>query len=366
MLANGESIAVTHSTFLNATPETLELIHEGEYTLILDEALDVICEFNKVQSVESSPRQSVSGEDIAAVLLGKKLIKIDERYKVYWCGSEHTPEFKFYEVMRLAKLGRLYCVRGKLFVTVYPPEMFQQFNAIYVLTYMFDGCFIKSYFELFALDYSMVNIAHGDRGYGLIPYCPDADIAFRQQCKQLITICDSVSLNKQRTLSKLWYSKATPDKISQLKNDIGNYFNRVLKNARASNGDIMWTCPAEFEKKLSGKGYTCVRSMTEDDKRLPEQERKKREKELSCFVPCNAKATNIYGKRWALAYCCNMYQNPMIMGFFADCNIFFDENAFALSCLVQWICRSRLRNCQPISIYIPSRRMRNLLLDWMG
>lgn len=51
----------------------------------------------------------------------------------------------------------------------------------------------------------------------------------------------------------------------------------------------MWTCPAEYEKKLSGKGYTCVRSMIEDDKRLPEQERQKREKELIRFVPRNSK-----------------------------------------------------------------------------
>ena len=42
LLTDGGCVAVTHVTFLNATPETLERIYEGEYTLILDEALSIV------------------------------------------------------------------------------------------------------------------------------------------------------------------------------------------------------------------------------------------------------------------------------------------------------------------------------------
>lgn len=366
LLATGESIAVSHVTFLNATPETLERIHEGEYTLILDEALEVICEFNKINAVEESPRQSMSKKDIQT-LLEKGMIEVGQNFKVTWCDREHDRESKFYEVMRLAKLGRLYLARDKLLVTVFPPEMFQQYEAVYVLTYMFDGSMLKSYFDLFGLDYSKASIlADGNGGQHLIPYSADADIAFRNLCKNLINVYDSPKLNRSgRTLSKSWYDAANADSLKRLKNDVGEYFNRVLKEAHASNDDIMWTCPTKFADKISGKGYTCARSMTVEEKRLPEQNRKELEKKLSCFVSCNSKATNIYGNRWALAYCCNMFPQPLIRGMLEDCNVKYDENAFALSCLIQWVCRSRIRNGKPISIYIPSTRMRKLLVGWL-
>ena len=117
--------------------------------------------------------------------------------------------------------------------------------------------------------------------------------------------------------------------------------------------------------KISGKGYTRARSMTADEKRLPEQARKELECKLNCFVPCNAKATNLYGERWALAYACNMFPKPLIQGLLKDCGVKYDKNDFALSCLIQWVCRSRIRNGKPISIYIPSKRMRDLLSMWM-
>ena len=39
---------------------------------------------------------------------------------------------------------------------------------------------------------------------------------------------------------------------------------------------------------------------------------------------------------------------------------------FALSEMLQWIWRSRIRQGESINIYVPSKRMRNLLLDWLN
>lgn len=367
LLATGESVAVSHVTFLNATPETIERIHEGEYTLILDEVLDVLCEFNKINTVEESPRQSMSKKDIQT-LLEKGMIEVGQNFKVTWCDRDHDRESKFYEVMRLAKLGRLYLARDKLLVTVFPPEMFQKYEDVYVLTYMFEGSMLKGYFDLFGLLYNAMSITTDDTGTkSLVPYNNDADIEFRNWCKELINVYDGPKLNRPgRTLSRSWYDEADADALKRLKNDVGEYFNRVLKNAHASNDDIMWTCPTEFKNKISGKGYTCARSMTTEEKRFPEQERKELEKKLSCFVPCNSKATNIYGGRWALAYCCNIFPNPLIHGMMEDCGVEFDKNAFSLSCLIQWLCRSRIRNGEPINVYIPSVRIRKLLAAWLA
>lgn len=375
LLTDGGCIAVSHVTFLNTTPETLDRIYEGEYTLILDEALDVVMEFNKIQTVEDSPRQTITAQDMR-MLCEHNVIKICPDYRVEWCGGEYSNDFKFAEVERLAKLGVLYCVRDKLLVTIFPPEMFRLFKQVYILTYMFDGNILKYYFQLFGLDYELASVNKKNDRYSLTEFSEEADLNFRQLFQRLVEVYDGSNLNnRQRTLSKAWYQKATSEDLKQLKNDVGNYFNRQIPDAKASNGDIMWTCPVDYERKIQGTGYTRIRSLTKEERNLPEQQYKELEKSLKCFVPCNARATNIYRSRWALAYCCNMYMNPMIRGFFTDHNeerrrkglndIVPDEKQYALSCLIQWMCRSRIRDGLPISIYIPSSRMRMLLLDWM-
>lgn len=42
-----------------------------------------------------------------------------------------------------------------------------------------------------------------------------------------------------------------------------------------------------------------------------------------------------------------------------------DEDAYALSEMLQWIWRSSIRDGKPINIYIPSKRMRTLLMNWL-
>ena len=361
LLADGRSVAVTHSTFLNATDYTLAGIHEGNYTLILDECLDVICDFNSSSLVERSPRQSVSASDIK-MLKDKHLIELDDRFKVKWIGNEYVEDFKFYEVMTLAKLGRLYCARDKLLAMIYPPEMFREFDQVYVLTYKFDGSLLSAYFKLFDIEYEKMSIIQRGEEYELVPYSEDADLAFRQACRERITICSNKRLNDVGKLSVSWYERADQPKLKMLKDNLGYYFSNELHDLHPKSRDIMWTCPNSFRDKVKGKGYTCVRSLTAEERTLPEEEQKK----FECFVPCNAKATNIYRDRWALAYCFNMYLNPMIRGFLEDCGIVFNEEEYALSALIQWIFRSRIRDGLPIWIYIPSERMRTQLERWLN
>ena len=377
LLENGGSVAVTHVTFLNATPETLVQIRNGRYTLILDETLDVVIEFNKTQAVEDSPRQAITKQDMK-MLLEHGIIRLHPDYRVEWCGGEYGADFKFAEVKRLAQLGVLFCVREKLLVAVFSPEIFRLFEEVYVLTYMFNGSILKNYFQLFELDYEVASIVRNDGVYECTGYSGDADRIFREQFRSLVTIYDNRNLNRpDRALSKQWYQNAKNEDLKQLRNDIGNFFLRHVQDARASNGDIMWTCPVDYQSKLQGAGYIRSRKLTKEERsNLTVQQYKELEKQLICFVPCNSKATNIYRNRWALAYCCNMYMNPMIKGFFTDYNedrkqrglveIVPDDGQYALSCLIQWICRSRIRNGQTVLIYIPSQRMRELLINWMN
>lgn len=360
-MARGENVVVTHTTFLNANDETMQLIREGDYVLVIDEEVEVVRDFNSIQTTVDDRRQQVSQADIER-LIRRQMIAIGSDFKVSWTDEDQPPDGKDYEVMRIAKLGRLYCARGKLLVTIYPPEIFSLFDNVFVLTYIFNGSTLDYYFQLFGLKYEMSSVQKSEDGYTIAEYSHDADLAFRKQFGELVHLCDKSSLNRRRMLSKTWFGNAKPDELKQLRNDIRTFF---LGCPGLETQHAMWTCPADYEKKIAPQGFTRIRQLTATEKRLPKEKRDEIKSKTKCFVPSNSKATNIYRDRWALAYCFNLFRNPMISGFFEDSGIQIDGNLFSVSCLVQWICRSRIRDGLPIELYLPSSRMRDLLTDWM-
>ena len=367
LLSQNVNICVTHSTFLNSTEETLQAIHEGGYTLILDECLDVVQPFNSISTVEDVPRQQMSKNDVSW-LLANGVITIDGNSKVVWCGGTAGNDFKFSEAQRLAFDGRLYCVNGTFLVTIFPPEIFTAFNEVFAMTYCFNGYTMKYYLLMFNLCYELRSIKNDNGAYSLVHYNPEADYAFRRKCAELINLCSEDRLNQPitRSLARNWFDKASKDDLKSLKNQLGYYFRRYLKSMNVKAADIMWTTLKPHDKDLKGDGYTRIAPITKTDReKLSSNEIERLEKQLSCFVPCNARATNDFKHRWALAYCLNLHQNRYIVRFFRDNGIDYNEDAFTIANLIQWLCRSRLREGREIELYMPSLRMRDLLTKWM-
>ena len=60
-----------------------------------------------------------------------------------------------------------------------------------------------------------------------------------------------------------------------------------------------------------------------------------------------------------------MYTHVGVNQFFAQHEIIMDADKYALSEMLQWIWRSKIRNGGEIWIYIPSKRMRKLLQEWL-
>ena len=127
--------------------------------------------------------------------------------------------------------------------------------------------------------------------------------------------------------------------MKQLKNNTINFFNNKLKSKSSNN---IWTTFKDFKLILSGKGYT------------------------KGFVSSNMRATNEYMNCTAVAYLVNKYFNPYIKRFFTSHNIEVYEDQYAVSEMVQFIWRSAIRQGRSINVYIPSKRMRNLLKKWIN
>lgn len=360
LLASGTDIAVTHATLINATDETINRIQEGEYTLIMDETIDVIQEYNDISSVKET-HQTLNETNIKCILLEKGFITIGSDNKVSWIERKYDDGFQFSEVERLAAMGRMYCISEKCMLAVLPQDIFSAFKEVYVLTYQFSDSILQHYFDFFNLEYE-------------VRFDRDADRLFREKCKSLITLHYGGN-NKRNYLSSSWYDGASKKDIKAVKNKLENYYGNTLRRTGYKVNDAMWTCPKKREKDLSGKGYT-RRDLTKIERELPKAEQELIRGRAFRFVPCNARATNDYRDRWALAYCCNMHYNPMIKRFFTDGNewrrkeglptIEPNDDRFALSCLIQWVCRSRIRDGKEIHLFIASKRMYDLFVDWMN
>lgn len=349
LLKSGSNIAVTHQTFLNSTPETTEYITQGEYTLILDETMDIITDFNSY--VNNSPFYMLHKKDIKELLIGKSLISIDNTNcgKISWVEGEPTGE-KFTEVKHLADLDRLYMAKNTTILCVFPPEIFLDgcFKEIYVLTYMFEGSILKHYFDVFGIEYERKSIKQVNGSYCICEYDSEIDRAFRINCKQLInvitpeTVVTGVKVAKlfnykDSAFSKSW-CESLDGRNSSIRNNTRNFIRRI---ANRTSNDVLWTTYKSAESLFCPDG--CKQS----------------------FLSCNARATNNYSNRHTLAYLCNMYANPMITDWLSANGTSWNKDAYALSSLIQWIFRSAIRNGESIIIYIPSNRMRNILLNWL-
>ena len=149
--------------------------------------------------------------------------------------------------------------------------------------------------------------------------------------------------NDYYSLSSSWFSNEENDEqITLLKKNVYNFFNNIACEGHSVSSNNIWTVFKQVKSRLRGKGYA------------------------KGFVATNCRATNEYGNRTAVAYLVNRFPNTVVRNFFTAKGIKFDEDAFALSEMLQFIWRSAIRNNKPIDLYIPSSRMRKLLMDWVN
>ena len=332
MLMNGDDICSTHALFRNMEEGVCETIKEKEYILILDEVMDV---------VEQLP---LTKRDIQ-LLINDNIIKVDDEFKVSWIDETYKGEFLKYKCM--IKNGDVYLYNNAMILWTFPCNVFKAFKHVYILTYLFNGQIQRYYYDLNKLDYERKSvICTGTEGFGtakrnvyeLVDYFePD-----KSKYKELINIYDGKLNNignETNAFSVSWLNKNKDTQVmKRIKNNTVNYFKNITKSKSEFN---MWTTFLDFKTILSGAKYT------------------------KGFVDCSARATNEYKHKQNLAYLCNRYYSPVIKNFFIDKGVNIDEDEWALSELIQWLFRSCIREQKDINIYIPSRRMRNLLMKWL-
>lgn len=330
LLSKKCNIASTHALFRTYNNETIQLIRDGGYKLILDEVFDVVEQID------------VHQHDIE-MLVDEEILGVHPDGHVEWISK--TYEGKFLGILKdVCDTGNVILYNHRLMLWTFPIEIFKVFKDVIVLTYLFDAQFQKYYFDMNGVSIKRIGTIHKGNEFR---FCEAPNIPeYVKELKDKIHIVDDDKLNAigedNTALSVNWYKKANEvsgqPKLKQLRNNISNVYKNRYKSASDKN---LWTTFKDYKDMLKGKGYT------------------------GGFLSYNVRATNAYRNCDHLAYCVNVFYNPFMKAYFESHGVEIKQDEYALGEMIQWIWRSAIRDGNEIWVYIPSRRMRTLLIDWL-
>ena len=310
LMSKGLNVVSTHSCFKSLNNKDYDDTF-NEYTLILDEV------------VEPLEILSISHSDIE-ILINSNRIKINDDTSVEFVDEEYIGKFSF--LKDLCNTSNVFLVSDTFLVWNFPVEIFRSFKRIEILTYLFDGSILSSYFKANDIQYKIDKVD---------------DSKQKETIKGLLNIYDGQSNdigNKITALSVNWFSnnKANSKKISFTTTNI---FTRVFKTKSEQNA---FSTFKDYISNIKGAGYS------------------------KGFIPVNSRATNNFSEKKSMAYLANRYYNPTITQFFEAKGIETNQDLWALGELLQWVWRGCIRNNEPMNLYVPSKRMRTLLINWLN
>ena len=326
IMRRGENVAATHALFMKMDEELLSIAADRHYSLICDEELDVASQL------------MISDKDMKQLQL--ELVTIDEDGRLHWNDDQYIGKYDvFKEVITNHKVHKL----DTAWVRIINPEIFQAFDEIFILTYMFNGQYQRAYFDAIGVDYDIIGIK---KDGGRYQFSEEPDKPDHMDYRSLITMVDGERMNgvgaRRTALSKNWYSRHSrnSEEIVMLRKNMANFF----RNGTNSKSDTrLWTCyKSEYEKLIGDRGRF-----------------------RSNFLFLNAKSTNAYRNCDTIAYMVNLFPNPNLEKIFGSNGASLDPGEYALSSMLQFIWRSSIRDGKPIDLYLPSARMRSLLNGWI-
>lgn len=341
LVENEKNIVTTHSLIQKMDLDMLELLKSKDYILMIDECLDVLSPYK------------ISADDVK-IIFNEHLVSIDEEGFLIWNEDKKPYKGVYGDIKRLCSFKSLMGFKkensdelARILMWNFPVDFFKCFEESYIFTYLWDGSIQKSYFDIHGIHYKKYMLNDSE----LIEHNIDLEYQKRRNVVGLIDIYEGkfnnigAKIGKSNPLSKSWYLDKKKKNVSifaQLKSNTENYFRTV---AKTNSEDNMYTVFNGFQKFVKGRNYS---------------------RDIVNFVACNARGTNKYKEKKALAYLINFFTPPDIKKFVEHYDFNFDEDLYALSAMLQWIWRSQIRVGKQIQIYVPSERMRGLLKHWIN
>ena len=372
LLQAGQSVAATHALFHHLRRDMLTAIQMHGYTLVMDEVLAVA---NTI-GITAAQFQMLVDEDVLRLGPVKSMAK--------WVCQVHPGENLSRNSQKLgssltvghlhqrAKAGRLMTVDNSIVFWMFPLNFFQAFSSVTVATYLFEGSHLRRYYDLHDLAYrvkavtKLPVISHSGDQYAVIRPEDFDHSGYLGKMRNQIEIVDDSYLNAlgeaDGSLSYTWYmggknnsAKLRDERIKLVQTRLAHMLNRVVGKEWNKKDHLMFTSFKEVSI-LPDDGKHPKHPLLIDHDRIP----------ADCFLAHNIKATNKFIGKKTVAYLVNRYMNPFMVRGFEKAGVEINEDHFALSEMLQFIYRSRIRKGWKIKVWIPSKRQRGLLVRWLA
>ena len=337
LLLLGVNIVTTHKLYTDVA----HMARKGllsDYHIIIDEVLDVC----KVVSDKSST-------SVRELYLGPKYIRVDEKDgKVVatqkWDNQkDDIKDTLDHRIYNYAKAGCLYLLNDMFFIWALPPALLRNGLSVTIMTYKAQGSIFELYLEKL----------------GIKPkhkVCTDEEEAvFIRKAKELITVKTIPSLEKMKfNFGGQQRFKKFPNCSKKVSTAPKNLKERDLKDIPTN--EVVLTCVKSLWYKSGGKN-------SKDPKPGPFSINSRMFKGTQ-WISNTTRGTNNYSHCSTLIYLYDQHPHPHLVNWLDAGGVNFSDK-YALTELIQWIWRSRVRNDQPITIYMPSERMRDILDNWL-
>ena len=340
LIKDGKNITSTHAAFRRYTREMLDDIRAQNYMLIIDETVDVldeveVCKWDIDLLMEGGYVTWKKGE---LTTEGCKSIPQDVVDGV----GVRSSMFEIVNALQNKRAASLMEDGMHLLIWQLPTNFVSAFADVIIMTYMIEGQELGGYLKINGFRYEKIGVVRDDDGaYRFGPY--NAYIPeYVHDLPNKIHVVEHMKLNAvgrtKHALSMKWLTDQ--DNVAKLRRHVENLKVNIWRE-ECGPGKFMWGSFKSQDGLSRRKGFK------------------------KSFLVFNARATNEYRDKDHLAYLANIYLNVGHKIIFQRRGSPIDEDAYALSTMIQWIWRSAIRDGKEIWIYIPSSRMRRLLTDWI-
>lgn len=368
-------ITCTHSAFTRLTSEIFDQL--GHYTLIIDEALDVIAQLDELRQYSDH------------ILMNSGTVNSEKRYQfndVSWFDAVHSSDKDVYNetgdgykdtmfrLCQMASMNQLYRYSEGNWFRMLPIELITKAKRVIVMTHGFDNSFMHCWLKLHGIEHSKIdNTKLGLTSEENLKNNLTANLNFIEPPRTIQKLAEgrrgyeSLSVAHWKVLDK---NGKIPD-VSKALNNI------VKEKMLADKTNVFWTCPKYFRKDIEANAYRLKGKIslelpfeiadTEFDD-ISELDDQKNGIEHSSWLPCNIKARNDFRHITNCLYAFSLNPPPAVLNLLEATSGLEKseiEATFKLNNLLQFIFRGSIRENKPMNLCIIPQKTRALLDNFL-
>ena len=326
-----ENVVCTHSLY-HLNSDFYKEGHLDDYNIIIDEVLDVV---KTIDGPKPKSWEEFYVDDGYATVDEKGQVHTTAKWDERRLFVDDTLNNEIYDK---ANTGQLFVYNHSFFVWGVSPYLLNSGKTCTVMSFRIEGSLMQLYLDRIGIPYE-------------IQKYQDEEQAMRESFRDLATVTH-VELGVDMSYSKQLKS------LKKGGQHVASKLRKIKERDKSIDKDtkVLLTCAkglwhgngwSEGESKATG--------VWAKGSRLAEQ---------AVWIANTTRGTNDYKEIGHAIYLYDQYLNPAVKRWLGATNE--QQNQYALSELLQWLYRTRLRERKTCTIYIGSKRMKDLLDKWLA